>query len=706
MGERDGMAGERRWAPALALLVVLSALALPALAGLSEDEVAGAYALRGRILAGAPAAAPALRGGAAGPDALPQLQGLEASEGANPFLHLARGVVLRAGGRGAEAQRALERASALAAGRPTVHWLLREALLAAGLRDEAKGQLDALQDAFLRVGAERAPTISALLVREAQAALDRGDLAAAEESSRWAQEFDPQSPEARLQEAAILWRRDKARFLEATGLAVRAIAARLRGYRGQEAFRANLAAGLLFGLYLALVVVGVVLFLKVEPLLAHDLGEGRLARLPAGARRSPAVALYALPILLGLGIYCTLVYLAVLAGVYLARREQVLVTLLLAVVGLAPMGFRTLGAAHLAMSSPRFRALLEVEGEGLGDEAIPVLARWTSERPNDFVPHLYLGILHRRRGDLSRAQEAQAAAARLAPEEGAPYNNLGNLLLLQGKLDDALRFYKRAQERLPRSARVRLGISRVHSERLQLDQSSAEFNEAVRLEPDLMGNLSRQGAWRTDRFLADERLPAERLHALATRLEVGPMAGALAAPFFAVVPLERVPLVAAGSVLALWMVAAWRRRRGIAQACVRCGEAFCPRCRGPAKEGDHCYQCAAVFVLKRGISGETRRERMRLAQEWQRRQALAIRVAGCLVPGAGHLVAGRTMAGAGLLLAAVWIAAGTFLIAGLAPALSFPAALPGPVRWAGGLAGLALAYGISIADCFRITAEA
>ena len=689
----------------IALVGVHLALACPASAGLSGEEVAGAYELRGRIAAGAPAAAPVFRGGPAGPEALGQLDRLEASEGSNPFLHLARALSLRAAGRGPESQRALERASALAAGRPMVSWLLREALRASGLPAEASAQLEALRDLLIRIGAERAPLVAGLLLREAQAAGDRGDLAAAEESARSAGEFDPSSPEAQMHAAALVWRRDKTQAFEAAGGLARGMVLRLRSYWGQEFFRANLIAGLLFGLYLTLLVVVVVLFIKYEPLLAHDLGEVPLRPLPPAARRSPALAVYALPLLLGLGLYAAVLFLLILVGVYFARRERVFVSILLAGLVLAPWGFRALGVTHVAVSSARMRALLEVEEEGLDDAAIPVLARWAAERPNDFVPPLYLGILHRRRGELPQAQEAQVLAARLAPGEGAPYNNLGNLLLLQGKLDESMRAYTKARELLPRSARVRLGISRIYTERLQLDQASVEFNEAVRIDSDLMGTLSRQGNWRTDRFLADERLSAERLRALAATMDVEPLGQALAAPFFAVVPLERVPAVTLGGLVLLWGVAGWRRRRGVARACVRCGEPFCDRCRGPVKEGDHCYQCAAVFVVKRGIAGDTRRERMRLAQDRQRREVWTVRLAAGVIPGAGHLYAGRTGMGACLVIAGVWIATETFLVAGLAPALSFPATLPAALRWTGGLAGLALAYGVSIGDCFRLTAE-
>lgn len=688
-----------------AAVVACLGFAVPTGASLSEQEVAGAFEMRGRIVTGAPAAAAVFRGGPPGPEALPQLDRLEASEGPNPFLALARGLVLRAVGRAAEAQRALERATSLAAGRPMALWLLRQALLASGLRAEAKAQMDALQEGLMRIGAERAPTVADLLLRESQAAVERGDIPAAEEAGRLASGFDPQSPGAQLQEAALVWRTDKSRVFEVAGGVVRGILLRLRSFWGQAFFRANLTGGLLLGLSLVLAVVAVVLFLKYEALLAHDLGEGPLRPLPAGARRSPAVAVYALPLLLGLGIYGALLFLIILAGAYCTRREQVFVSLLLGLVALAPWGFRLIGVTHAAATSPRMRALLEVEAEGLGDTAIPILTHWATERPNDFVPPLYLGILHRRRGDLARALEAQTLAARLAPAEGAPYNNLGNVLLFQGKIDEAERAYRKAQEILPRSARVRLNISRMHIERLQLDQATAEYDEAVRLDPDLMRNLSRGGSWRTDRFLPDERLPIERLRALAASLAEEPLAAALAAPFFALVPLDQVPIVAGGCLVLFWVVARWRGRRGVARRCVRCGESFCDRCRGPVKEGEHCSQCAAVFVVKRGIAGDTRRERLRLSQESQRRLVWATRLAAGLVPGAGHLFAGRTVVGAILVIGSLWIAAQAFLLPWLAPGLSFPAALPAVVRWTGGLVGLALAYGVSIADCFRLTTE-
>ena len=84
----------------------------------------------------------------------------------------------------------------------------------------------------------------------------------------------------------------------------------------------------------------------------------------------------------------------------------------------------------------------------------------------------------------------------LRPDIAEAYNNLGNVLLDQGKLDEAAAQYEQAVALKPDLFQAHNNLGNILAEQGKLDQAVARFEQALALKPDLaeahnnLGNVS------------------------------------------------------------------------------------------------------------------------------------------------------------------------------------------------------------------------
>jgi hypothetical protein len=102
-------------------------------------------------------------------------------------------------------------------------------------------------------------------------------------------------------------------------------------------------------------------------------------------------------------------------------------------------------------------------------------------------------------------------------------------------------------------------------------------------------------------------------------------------------------------VVVMWR---WRGPRMFTMRCVKCGTPFCRRCHlGAAWEG-LCTQCHHLFVVRDGVSGPARNQKLLEVQREDEKRERIFRALSLVFPGAGHVYAHRTWSG--LLFILVW----------------------------------------------------
>jgi tetratricopeptide (TPR) repeat protein len=651
-------------------------------------EIEEAHALRRRILAEVPQLDPkhwreTVR---LSPEAVTlaqeRLAALQARESDNPFFHWAQGALLRETQGPAAAAAAFERARQRAGQRALIHWLLWRDLLGHNLREEAQREERALQAIYLSWGLTRFPFLAREETRLAAEAVDRGDLPRAVALYDAALANAPESSEALIARASVLWQVDKTRLVQVVLDLTTGVLQNLRGPRTGFRLISNLVLSLLVAWLATLCLVAAVLSFRTQPLLSHELNERFFKRLPSPAQIGLGLLLFLLPLLLGLGLLWTAVLVLLLSPPYMRRRERAAVSVLLAGLVALPFGYQWVADQHVLASSPRFALVQAVEWGGRGETLVQELRKWTAEAPKAGLPHYYLGLVLRRRGDLARAEAEMAQAARLLPRAGFAQIGLGNLQYLLGRLSEAEATYRRAAELIPASAALHVNLSKLYVQRLQLDLSNEALTRSLKLDPHIARTVSYFHGQGITRFVLDEPVPWGTLAAgLAPRIEdVSAAAEGFWGSPLRGVSVVLLPYVAGILLILFWMHATLRGRTPPVRRCPQCGTPFCGKCQTNPKEKEYCRACAAAFRQGEGLTAYARIRRIREAEDWQHWERIRIGILGSVIPGGSDMYSGRILSGILLCMAAVWLLAEGFVLDVMTPSLRFASPLPDPIR--------------------------
>ena len=667
-------------------------LALPGRAGAQHlfpaAEVQEAHGLRQRVLAevvelDSEAARERRR---LSPEVLAGLQqrltALESREGANPFFAWAQGEVLRQTHGPGPAAPWFERARQLAGSRFAAHWLLWQEYLQRDVRDEAAREEKVLRNIQLTWGIARFPLLSAELMRYGSEAAARGDGARALAFYDGAVANTPESPEALFGRAAVRWQVDKGAVLAVARDLGQGLLHTARSGRWTRQVAGNLLLSLQVAWLAALVVLAAVLLVKSHALFAHDLGERVLASLPPALQGTLALLAVLLPVVAGLGLLWSALVALVLMAPHLTRRERMVVTALMAGLALLPMGYRLVAMGHVLAASPELGTVRAVEQGARGEALLRELRGWVQAAPQTGLPHHFLGLVLKRRGELPQANAEVAQALQLAPGAAFPLVAQGNLQYLQGRPAEAEATYRRAAELAPSSVPVQVNLVALYTQRLLLDQSKDALSRAQRLDPFTVGMVSDLHSAGTTSVVLDEPVPWPTL------------AGTLAPPAAAVatvaeglwgaplrgIRLAQLPLVAGVVLVLFWAHVAVRRRIPPVRRCIQCGTPFCSKCQVTVKEKEYCRPCAGVFRSREGVAAFVRIRRQQEGEDWARRERLRSGVLGSLVPGGSDLYRGRTLIGLLLVVPALWLALEGGLLDAWAPSIRFATLLPGPMR--------------------------
>jgi hypothetical protein len=89
----------------------------------------------------------------------------------------------------------------------------------------------------------------------------------------------------------------------------------------------------------------------------------------------------------------------------------------------------------------------------------------------------------------------------------------------------------------------------------------------------------------------------------------------------------------------------YRRRRGYAGYCVKCGRTFCPRCKSASESQIYCTQCIHIYIKKDGVPFETQAKKSLEVRAHQTRTFYLRKLMNALFPGFASLQHDRTLQG-------------------------------------------------------------
>jgi len=526
--------------------------------------------------------------------------------------------------------------------------------------------------------------------------LEKSERDRAEEDFRAAIGLDPHLPDAYFGLALAEFKKGPLGILPSVKNTMAGLAARLPTLRGQHYVVTLLIPAALLALFGTATVFALAMVLRHGALLLHDLEEA----IGPGRNRAIAVAIYVVALLLpavafqGWG-WLPLWWLALLF-LYLGAVERIVAAvILLAGVAVGPL-VSTLDDRILASRNPlSHAAVLAVEGAS-DSRAVGALEAAGREHPEDRDLVYLLGAHYKKAGRYDEAASLYRELLRSRSTDAIALNNLANLEFSRGEYQAAIARYKQGIDAGTGgdiAATFFYNLSLAHLQRFEYQPAQEARSQADRLDRGLMRTfdtlwkydkgenavvdmgLTRQQVW--DKFRGAAEGPGRKN-------VVDETAPGFDSAAMVVSALNRFSgFVVVGAVVTLGL-SRWRGARSFTMRCLKCGTPFCKRCHLGASVAGLCTQCHHLFVVRDGVSGPARNQKLLEVQREDERRDRIFRVLSLLSPGAGHLYSQKTVAG--VVFTLVWYALLSLVLLGgrLVPVTEASGTLSRP--WGLGLA--------------------
>jgi hypothetical protein len=278
-------------------------------------------------------------------------------------------------------------------------------------------------------------------------------------------------------------------------------------------------------------------------------------------------------------------------------------------------------------------------------------------------------------------------AIQLRPRYAGAHVNRGNLFFLNNEYQAAINEYQRAEEADPKLVNALFNHSVAAVESYKYDLQAQMLKRARDVDSEFVLRVTSDPP---PQKIVMYSPPIAEAWKISERVLQRPAARALFGNYstFDLVRSATTPVTigALASLLLAFLLQLKGRKTGRANACIKCGRTFCPRCKSARESSTYCTQCIHIYLKRDGVSLDTKRQKLDEVSRHQNGMTRRNRVFATFLPGSAQLLEGRTLSGIiGLLLFALFVAMAVF--AGrLAPALGPAAHVAQTLVRAGGIA--------------------
>ncbi len=208
------------------------------------------------------------------------------------------------------------------------------------------------------------------------------------------------------------------------------------------------------------------------------------------------------------------------------------------------------------------------------------------------------------------------------------FNNLGNCMFLKGDIDGAIRFYQKAIE-TKNNPQSLYNLSQASKERLDFEKGKQYYEEAMRLNAELVSRFTKNSSRSANRFLMDITLGTGELFKFSF-LKVAKDLRSIR--YYEIL----IPL--------LFLLLLWIRFPVVAYRCSRCGRIMCNICQRKELWGKMCPDCYDAIVTPDKTDSKTRLQRLLYLQKKKTSRKRLLWLLS-LIPGAPHTVSERIISG-------------------------------------------------------------
>ncbi len=416
--------------------------------------------------------------------------------------------------------------------------------------------------------------------------------------------------------------------------------AMLRNFWWSFHMAATVYMAIFIALILSFIVFIVYLFVTRLPLLMHDISEDR----------KNIFYILPMPLFILLGPAILLLYIIFVLWPYCNKREKIISSLIVISFAFCPLSIPTLGTFMDAQLSPYLKAVVDVNE---GKDNRYAISRLKGDRRWDASFSYALAL--KREGYYDEAIRIYQGLLK-DKADARVYNNMGNCYTALKNYDMAMDYYKKAMD-IRKLVSTYYNISQVLRERLDFEGADASYREAIKMDPDRVSGYRHREGTSPNRFVMDETLSMAELWGIAFSVPSGAYSGAVWRGM-SVLPIGLSPFVAL-----IFGIAIYLRGRFLSTGvyiCRRCGNILCDRCekritKGISSGEGMCLRCYRTLVKIDELEPKARIERILDINTFQNKRRTRVGLLSLILPGMGHLYAGKTIRGFLLIFAFVFL---------------------------------------------------
>ncbi len=493
------------------------------------------------------------------------------------------------------------------------------------------------------------------------------------ELAKWAEkvasELDGSSPAVAFSEADRAQRTQG--WSSAIPLAMKGFPRVFGNYRTTVLSRADLLLVASAAIAITAILLALALFIRYGRSMAHDFRERLGTRISGGSVTVIAFALLFLPLFLWLGpAWLAFYWFAIFFG-YAGWAERILIVVMLILVALLPV-LVDLSAHWIAgVDSPVVGAAISSADQAYQPDALRRLQELINVVPDDATLHVLMGNLLAFEGLDEQAGVHYRRAVQLRPRYAGAFVNLGNLLFLNNEFQAAMTEYEKAEAHDPKLATAFYNHSVAAGETYRFDLQAQMLDKARIADRAFVERTTRNAP--QQQKIVMYKPPIPEAWEVSERMAQLPAARALFGNYSSFDPLRSLSNpISIGAIVALLLAVLLfflRRKAGYANACIKCGRTFCPRCKSARESTTYCTQCIHIYLKRDGVSLDTKRKKLEEVTEHQSGMTIRNRVFATLLPGSAQMLEGRTTRGAlGVFLFSICVMVAV-LVGRLGPAL-------------------------------------
>jgi tetratricopeptide (TPR) repeat protein len=511
-----------------------------------------------------------------------------------------------------------------------------------------KKELDQLYELKLDKGVQNVPLLSFFLIRETGQARRKGDFHRALETAASSIKFSPELPQPYFELARTRWHQNPFQLHKILPEVSRGLIAQLRHYPSSLKFFYNIFYILSNAMLMTFIIFGIVVMVKYLPLSFYDIQRNLTQEISRLLINGLKIFFLFIPFFLRLDMLWAILFWSILLWGYVTKEERQFLLIFLILLVYLPFFIRSSSSFLNGPSSEVILEMYQANHEDWDGATEEKLRAWLSTHPDDPEVLFTLGLVAKRQGRYSQAEEFYQRAVQKNPQFSEAFSNLGNVYFATKQTDSAIASYQRAIDLNPNRGAFYYNLSRAYSQETFLSgKSDKAFQRARQLDPKLVDEYSKIDSTNMNRLVIDQDLTTQRLWGrfLANVIGREGFLFRLFMAWFETIPSRAtilVPILFLGFLIGM---SRYGRAKRFLTRCPMCGSPTYRFYLGTQDEEFICFNCYRIFVQKEKLHPKIAEKKSHQVRQFQKQNHFIGRFVSFFFVGFGYLWRGSPLKG-------------------------------------------------------------